>query len=35
MTVADARALLERNGWVEVNTKAALGGVLAVARCTG
>ena len=35
MTAADALALLERSGWVEVNTKAAVGGVLALARCPG
>ncbi|HEY6748998.1 MAG TPA: hypothetical protein VI357_25175 [Mycobacteriales bacterium] len=26
---------LERSGWVEVNAKAAPGGVLAVSRCPG
>lgn len=35
MTAADARALLDRSGWVEVTTKPALGGVLALARSPG
>jgi SAM-dependent methyltransferase len=35
MTAADARMLLERSGWVEVTTKAALGGVVALARRPG